>query len=256
MSTTNTITSESRRVPRVSTELKTIVQVKESPDESWKEVTAVTTVSRNGAGFTLSRKCEVGRLVSLVLPMPDELRAYNRYDELYPVLGLVQHCNPVTVDGQTVYHVGVGFIGKEVPESFKADPRQNYRFCGMTDDGLWRITEVQTAFKARKNARFWKSIEVTISQMKKGKGESAKETAKTKDISAKGLSVPCSLEIEAGDKVKVACKQYDFYAIAEVRNRKESKDENQPPTIHLQFVEEEFPMNKVLFEHAVSADLN
>ena len=82
MSSTNTITSENRRVPRVSTELKTIVQVKESLEESWKEITAVTTVSRNGAGFTLSRKCEVGRLVSLVLPMPDELRAYNRSEEL------------------------------------------------------------------------------------------------------------------------------------------------------------------------------
>lgn len=256
MSSTKMITSEGRRVPRLSTELKTIVQVKESPEESWKEVTAVTTVSRNGAGFTLTRKCEVGRLVSLVLPMPDELRAYNKDEELYPVLGLVQHCNPVTVDGQTVYHVGVGFIGKEVPESFKADPRQNYRFCGMTGDGLWRVTEVQSAFKARKNARFWKSIEVTISQMKRGKGDSARETARTKDISAKGLSVPCTLPVEAGDKVKIACKQYDFYAIAEVRNRKESKEADQPATIHLQFVEDEFPMNKVLFENAVSPDLN
>ena len=256
MSSSNTITSENRRVPRVSTELKTIVQVKESLEVSWKEVTAVTTVSRNGAGFSLSRKCEVGRLVSLVLPMPDELRAYNKYDELYPVLGLVQHCNPVTVDGATVYHVGVGFIGKEIPESFKENPKQNYRFCGMNEDGLWVITEVQTAFKARKNARFWKSIEVTISQMKKGKSESSKETAKTKDISAKGLSVPCSLDIEVGEKVKVASKEYDFYAIAEVRNLKKNKDENQPPMLHLEFVEEAFPMHKVLFENAASPGLN
>jgi len=256
MSSTQTITSENRRALRVSTSLKTIVQVKESNEESWKEVTAVSTVSRNGAGFSLSRKCEVGRLISLVLPMPDELRAYNQGTELYPVLGLVQHCNAVTVDGETVYHVGVGFIGKEVPESFKQDPTQNYRFSGMNADGLWTVTEVKTAFKARKNARFWKSIEVTISQMKKDKGESSKETAKTKDISASGFSIPCSLDIAIGDKVKVAAKEFDFYAIAEVRNRKESKDEGQPPTLHLQFIDGEFPMNKILFEHAVAPDLN
>ena len=256
MSNTQTTTTDSRRAPRLSTALKTIVQVKESNDESWKEVTAVTTVSRNGAGFTLSRKCEVGRLVSLVLPMPDEFRVYNKNEELYPVLGLVQHCNPVTVDGQTVYHIGVGFVGKEMPASFKENPKQNYRFCGMNADGLWLITEANTSFKARKNARFWKSIEITISQMKKDKGESAKQTAKTKDISSSGVSVPCSLDIKVGDKVKIASKQFDFYAIAEVRNRKESKDAGQPPTLHLQFIDEEFPMNKILFENAVSPDLN
>lgn len=256
MSSTQTITSENRRAPRLSTALKTIVQVKESNEESWKEVTAVSTVSLNGAGFTLTRKCEVGRLVSLVLPMPDEFRAYNKDQELYPVLGLVQHCNAVTVDGETVYHVGVGFIGKEMPASFKENPKQNYRFCGMNADGLWLITEAQTSFKARKNARFWKSIEVTISQMKKDKGETVKETAKTKDISSSGISVPCSLDINVGDKVKIASKQFDFYAIAEVRGRKENKDARQPPTLHLQFIEDEFPMNKILFEHAVSPDLN
>lgn len=256
MNTTQTTATDSRSAPRLSTALKTIVQVKESLDESWKEVTAVTTVSRNGAGFTLTRKCEVGRLVSLVLPMPDEFRVYNKTDELYPVLGLVQHCNPVTVDGQTVYHVGVGFVGKEMPASFKENPKQNYRFCGMKEDGLWRITEANTSFKARKNARFWKSIEFTVSQMKKGKTETAKKTANTRDISSSGISIPCSLDVVVGDRVKVASKEHDFYAIAEVRNRKESKEDGQPPTLHLQFIDQEFPMNKILFENAVSPGLN
>lgn len=256
MSSTHTISTESRRSPRLATALKTIVQVKESHDESWKEVTDVTTVSMNGAGFTLTRKCEVGRLVSLVLPMPDEFRAYNKTDELYPVLGLVQHCNPVTIDGETFYHIGVGFVGKEVPASFKEDPKQNYRFCGMSEDGLWRITEANSSFKARKNARFWKSLEITISQMKKGKGESGKETAHTKDISASGISIPCSLDVAIGERVKVASKEHDFYAIAEVRNRKESKQKDQPPTLHLQFIDQEFPMTKILFENAVAPELN
>ncbi len=245
-----------RRTHRISSALKTIVQVRESFDESWKEVTTLKTVSRNGAGFALSRKCEVGRLISLILPMPEELRAYDLEEELYTVLGLVQHCNEVIVDGETTYNIGVGFVGKAIPDSFIADPKQNYRFCGMTEEGLWRITEVQSAFKARKNPRFWKSIHLTISMMKKGKDESAKESVATKDISASGFSVACALDIEVGDKVKVAAVAHDFYAIAEVRNRIEGKEAGQPPTLHLQFVDSEFPMQKVVFDNALSRDRN
>lgn len=245
-----------RRTYRISTALKTIVQVRESFDESWKEVAVLKTFSRNGAGFTLSRKCEVGRLISLVLPMPEELRAYDLEEELYTVLGLVQHCNEVNVDGETMYNIGVGFVGKEIPESFIADPKQNYRFCGMTEEGLWRITEVQSAFKARKNPRFWKSVHLTISKMKKGKDESEKASVATNDISSSGFSVLCALDIDVGDKVKVAAAAHDFYAIAEVRNRKESAESGQPPTLHLRFVDTEFPMQKIVFDNALSRDRN
>ena len=241
--------SESRRSNRLSTDLQTIVQVKESLEESWKEVAAISTVSRNGAGFSLSRSVNVGRLVSLVLPMPAEFRAYDEDTELYPVLGLVQHCTEVTIDSVTSFKVGVGFVGKAVPESYKKDPTQDYRFSGVGADGMWLITEAKAQFKARKNPRFWKAIEFTISQMKRGRDEASKATANSKDISASGISIPCDLEVEVGEKVKVACKPFDFYAVAEVRNRKESEDSNET-TLHLQFVDQEFPMHKLLFETA------
>ncbi|MBL8180802.1 MAG: PilZ domain-containing protein [Blastocatellia bacterium] len=241
---------DGRISPRLSTDLKTIVQVKESPNDSWKEVTAVSTVSKNGAGFTLSRRVEVGRLVSLVLPMPLEFRAYDENAELYPVLGLVQHVTESNIDGKVTYQVGVGFVGKEMPESFKNDPTQSYRFSGVAENGLWTITEANSSFKPRKNPRFWRSIELTISQLKRGRDDAAKATARSKDISASGLSVACNLEVEVGEKVKIACAAYDFYSIAEVRNRKVSKD-GRETTLHLQFIDEEFPMNKLLFENNV-----
>lgn len=251
MNSSNTNSNGDGRIsPRLSTDLKTIVQVKESPNDSWKEVTAVSTVSKNGAGFTLSRRVEVGRLVSLVLPMPLEFRAYDENAELYPVLGLVQHVTESNIDGNVTYQVGVGFVGKEMPESFKNDPTQSYRFSGVAENGLWTITEANSTFKPRKNPRFWRSIELTISQLKRGRDDAAKATARSKDISASGLSVACNLEVEVGEKVKIACAAYDFYSIAEVRNRKASKD-GRETTLHLQFIDEEFPMNKLLFENNV-----
>lgn len=252
MSSSNvTKAADDRRSHRLSTDLKSIVQVKESPDESWKEVVAISTISKNGAGFALSRSVEVGRLVSLVLPMPAEFRAYDEESELYPVLGLVQHVSKATIDGKTVYQVGVGLVGKEVPASFKSDPKQNYRFSGVSENGLWTITEANSKFKTRKDPRFWRSIEMTVAQLKRGRSDAAKVTARSKDISASGLSVACDLSVEIGEKVKIGIRSYDFYAIAEVRNRKVSADGSET-TLHLKFVDDEFPMYKMHFENSAA----
>ncbi len=235
---------EHRTIDRSQSELQTIVQVKESQHESWKEVTKVLTVSKNGAGFSLTRPCMIGRLLTLVMPLDPELRAYDKKKELYPVMALVQYCNPTTVNGQTLYHIGVGFVGKKIPESFKADPTQSYRISGMKQDGLWSISEAESQFKNRKQPRYWISMPVTVSLLRKSDNLGAREETFTKNISASGISAVCSLETDVGDKVKIACKELNFYSLAIVRNRKESNEE--VPTLHMEFVDNEFPIDLVV----------
>jgi len=242
------IAPELRQTHRLPTELKTIVRVKETVDNAWKEITVVRTVSRNGAGFTLERPVTVGRLVMLVMPLDPALRAYDKKEENYPIMGLVQYCNEGLVDDKKAYHVGVGFVGRTMPESYKADPKQSYHITGMTEDGLWQIGESTTPFKARKFPRFSVSMEVTVSLIKKGKkgdpkNPDSRETTQTRNISATGASVVTTLDGVVGDKVKFGSKQHDFYAIATVRNRDES-DEN-GTTLHLEFVDTHFPMEKI-----------
>ncbi|CAN5350029.1 hypothetical protein BH10ACI3_BH10ACI3_25260 [soil metagenome] len=245
---------EHRSSDRKTSELKTIVQVKESEDESWKEIATVTTVSRNGAGFSLSRPCAVGRLVTLVMPLDPALRAYDESAELYPVMGLVQYCNEGMIDADRVYHVGVGFIGKVVPESFKSDPRQNYRISGMRKDGLWDVTETDSQYKNRKQPRHWISIPATITLIQRADRTNAKEETYTKNIGAGGVSVACSLLAAVGDKVKFACKELDFYSIAIIRNRKVPK--NETPTIHLEFIDNVFPIEKLIVARAAEPVAN
>ncbi len=235
---------ENRRVERAVSELRTIVQVKESEAETWKELTRVTTVSRNGAGFSLARPCKVGRLVTLVMPLERELRAYDEDAEMYPVMGLVQYCNEGMLDGKTVFHVGVGFVGKQIPQSYKTDPTQNYRIVGMRKDGLWEISEVGAQFKNRKQPRYWMNVGFTISLLQKADNSGAKQDVVTQNIGTGGLSAVCSLDASVGEKVKVACQELEFYAIAIVRNRKRLTDGNQ--TLHLEFVESEFPVDKLI----------
>ncbi|MBX7055217.1 MAG: PilZ domain-containing protein [Pyrinomonadaceae bacterium] len=241
--------NDKRSAERSSTELRTIVQVKNSEDEVWKEITKVTTISRNGAGFALTRPCSVGRLISLVLPMPPELRAYDLKEKVYPIMGLVQYCNPVTVNGVPTYHVGVGFVGKEMPDSYSADPQQGYRITGVGNDGLWKFTEAGSAFKPRQSPRLWAAVDTSISLIKKDRLPSDKEAVVTNNISARGLSAFCQLTAQIGDRVKVACKDYNFYAIAIVRNCQPADNGN---SIHLEFVEHNFPMEKLYAERAAA----
>lgn len=247
MSSTNDILStspdEHRTGPRVSTELFAVVQVKESDSEGWKENTRITTVSRNGAGFNLARECSVGRLVGLTLRLPPDLRAYDQNEDLYSVVALVQHCSAANLDGATVYHVGVAFVGKDVPDSFKTDPQQNYRISGMNKDGLWSITESNSQFKVRKHPRHWFKIAVTISVRHRSDKTSIKQDALTINISSGGAAVACSLDAEIGDKVKVACKELNFYAVAVVRNRNAMNGDT--PSLHLEFIGEQFPIDKL-----------
>ncbi len=242
------IAPDYRQTHRLPTELKTIVRVKESVDDDWKEVTIVQTVSRNGAGFTLERPVDVGRLVMLVMPLDPALRAYDKREENYPVMGLVQYCNSGIVDDKPGYHVGVGFVGRTIPESYKTDPKQSYHITGMSEDGLWQIAESTTPFKVRKFPRFSVSMGVSVSLIKKGKkgdpkDPDSKEMTQTRNISATGASVVSTLDAAVGDKVKFGSKQHDFYAIAMVRNRDES-DEN-GTTLHLEFLDAQFPMEKI-----------
>lgn len=241
--------NDKRTAERSSTELRTIVQVKDSADEVWKEITQVTTVSRNGAGFTLTKPCGVGRLISLILPMPPELRVYDHKEKVYPIMGLVQYCNAVTINGVDTYHVGVGFVGKEIPDSYRINPQQGYRIIGVTEDGLWKFSEAGSAFKPRQSPRLWAAVDTTISLIKKDRLPSDKEAVVTNNISASGLSAFCQLTAQIGDRVKVACKDYNFYAIAIVRNCQPADNGN---SIHLEFVEHNFPMEKLYAERAAA----
>lgn len=236
------VASGDRVEEREQVDLKAIIQVKDL-SETWKETTVVHSVSRAGAGINVSRRCTVGRLVTLVLPMPLELRAYDHHERLYPVMGLVQYCHEITIDGQTSYNLGVAFIGKRVPDSYSVDTLQNYRLSGMDSNGLWRVAEVRESFQVRKHSRFWVEVEVSVTVLQQDKKAVCKDVTKTQDISAGGAAIRSAVEAKIGDKVKFTCKKYNFFSMAVVRNR--TADGGDEPTIHLEFLDRKFPVHLV-----------
>lgn len=242
---------EHRHSVRRPLRVPTVVQFKESEENTWKEMTEITTVSKTGAGLVLSRECPVGRLVSLVMQMPPDLRLYDHYAPVYPMLGVVQNCYAATVDGKHVYHVGVAFIGKKIPTKAKADPRQCYRLTRQNRDGLWEVVEAANEFQSRKHSRFWRRLEVNVALRDEKTRTSRKATVVTRDVSSGGMAVFGPLDANIGDRVKVTSKEHEFYAMARVRNRTDREDESQS-LVHMEFDGAEFPVWKISMQPEVT----
>lgn len=239
-------------VESVSPSLFAVVKVKESSGSSWKETADVVSVSSTGAGFYINRECQVGRLVALVIPLEPHLRCYDHQKELYAVYGLVQHCQMISTGDTAGYHVGVAFIGKHAPKSFREDPAQSYRICGMDEDGLWKINEAAKDFKPRKDARFYEAVDHYLAIVDAQKSTIKGERATTENISKSGAAVISSLDVHVGDRVKFISEKYDFSGLAVVCNRKDGKDGR--ARLHLQFVENTFPVESIVARPKASVE--
>lgn len=232
-----------KKVESVSAALYAVVKVKESNDDSWKETANVISVSSTGAGFYVKSSCQIGRLVSLMLPLDPNLRCYDHQKELYSVWGLVQHCHMLPSDVENGYHVGVAFVGKQAPESYNVDPTQSYRICGMNQNGLWKIKEAAKEFKTRKDARFYEAIEHYLAVVDSQKISQTGERTTTENISRSGAAVVSTLDVHVGDSVKFISEAYDFSGLAVVCNRQDSPDGR--IRLHLRFVENNFPIERI-----------
>jgi hypothetical protein len=236
---------EGRGEGRIAIDLEAIIRCREPNGGTWKEMASVTSVSRNGIGLVSPQPCEVGRLVGVVLPMPEELRAFDHAKELYAVHGLVQYC----IESDKEYNVGVALIGKKAPDSHSENPAQTYRINGMTKKGFWTVTETEESFKPRRFPRYHIALEVGVSLLQKQTRSVVRNTALTRDVGIGGVAVVSTLEAKIGDKVKFAFEKLDFYAIAVVRNREEL--DCGEALLRLEFIEGVFPVDKL---HLVKND--
>jgi hypothetical protein len=237
------VTTDKRNSERTSLGISAVVRVKENKSSFWKEKTDLISLSRTGAGFYLEKQCEVGRLVSLMIPMPKHLRCYDQDKELYRVWGLVQHCSRVSGEGDAAFHVGVAFAGKNPPPSFNENPLHSYRIAGMNEDGTWRIVEAKTSFVVRRHPRYWLALEVLLTAHDAAMNLISDDQATTENISLSGAAVFSGLMVDVGDSVNFNSIEHNFSAQAIVRNRQTS--EYDPPRIHLEFINTSFPIEQL-----------
>lgn len=240
-----------RKKPAVQTKDSiSIVCVRENVFEEWIEVVELTAISRFGAGLSLRRECRVGRLISLSLADSNKLKKQENIDLDKSVVCLVQQCTEVTVGGKPAFHIGVVFVGNTFPSSYDSDPQQCYRICGNDSNGLFKITEVAGQFRARRHPRFQMELELNLLLINTVDRSIVRSTGITRDVSASGALVVCTLDANPGDKIKVGCREIDFHGIAVVKDRKSRF--GYELQLHLEFGEERFPIERVLFGSVIA----
>ena len=74
---------------RLALPLPVRVRCRESPDFEWIEMTRLMNVTPFGAGFTLRRPTEKGRLLHMTIPMPRQLRVFDHVEDQYRVWAIV-----------------------------------------------------------------------------------------------------------------------------------------------------------------------
>ena len=111
---------------RLALHLPVRVRCRETPDFEGSEVTRLTNVTPFGAGFTLKRPTEKGRLLHMTIPMPRQLRVFDHVEDQYRIWAIVRHMKANPSTKQILFDIGVAFIGKRPPGSYEKEPWKRY----------------------------------------------------------------------------------------------------------------------------------
>ena len=240
---------KSRRIrQRLELKLPVRVNCRETPDFEWTEVTRLIDVTPFGAGFTLKRPTERGRLLHMTIPMPRQLRVFDHVEDQYRVWAIVRYIRPVVSpeDKTPRFEVGVAFIGKRAPASYEIDPAKRYEIT-IPETGSLAISEqaeenIQPIANTDKRDRTRHNIPVDMlleTFNEKGDVEKTESTV-TENISSKGAALYTAQDIPIGRFIRLTSAQYNLTVHAAVRGRSTAGGGVQ--RIHVEFIDREWPL--------------
>jgi hypothetical protein len=231
---------------RLELKLPVRVRVRETADLDWTEVTRLIDVTPFGAGFTLKRPIEKGRLLHMTIPMPRQLRVFDHVEDQYKVWALVRYVRPMAaVEGkQPQFEVGVAFVGKQAPRSYEANPSQRYD-VGLSKAGQlskvskWVPTELDSSDK-RSATRHNIPVDMLIEILNQDGEVEASEHTVTENISPKGAAIFTTLTLPIGRFIRLSSKQFKLSVYAAVRGS--SIGPAGIPRIHVEFIDRDWPL--------------
>ena len=231
---------------RLELKLPVRVRCRESADLEWTEITRLIDVTPFGAGFTLKRPIEKGRLLHMTIPMPRQLRVFDHVEDQYRVWALVRYVRPLAPVGseKVLFEVGVAFIGKRPPRSYEVDPSKRYEIGNVTPDQLntieeWTPDELASSDK-RTQTRHNIPVDMLIETFnEKGEVELSEYTV-TENISLKGAAIYTTLTLPIGRFIRLSSEQYKLAVYAAVRAL--SMGPAGVPRIHVEFIDREWPL--------------
>src|SRR5689334_1427527 len=238
--------SEQRNWKRIRERLPLTLPVRvrgrETPTFEWSEVTRLTNVTPFGAGFTLRHPTEKGRLLHMTIPMPRQLRVFDHVEDQYRIWALVRYIKTTVVEKQTVFDVGVAFIGKRPPASYEKEPWKRYDITtNTTFQAASDADELLTPFADQRSfTRHNIPVDMRIEVIDENGQVTEREQTVTENISTKGATLFTTLEVPLGRFVRLTSEQYNITAHAAIRSRSTGADG--VPRIHVEFIDKEWPL--------------
>jgi hypothetical protein len=226
---------------RLALQLPVRVRVRETPDFEWTEVTRLTNVTPFGAGFTLKRPTEKGRLLHMTIPMPRQLRVFDHVEDQYRTWAIVRYLKSRITGKEMAFEVGVAFIGKRAPASYENEPWKRYEISNTAFEALAAIDEMRVLGPdARGQTRHSIAVDMRVEVLDLNGAVSETEHTVTEEISPKGATLFTTLEIPVGRFIRLTSEQYGVTAHAAIRSRSTGSDGI--PRIHIEFIDRQWPL--------------
>ena len=223
---------------RLALHLPVRVRVRETPDHEWTEMTRLMNVTPFGAGFTLKRPTEKGRLLHMTIPMPRQLRVYDHVEDQYRIWAIVRHLKTEFTEDGTVFHVGVAFIGKQPPASYEQEPWRRYDVVTSDVEGLPAAYDMTTSVDPHTRHQIAADMRVEMLD-EKGTVIAAEQTV-SENISPSGATLFTTLNLDQGRFVRLTSEQYKITIHAAIRSRHIGPDGI--ARIQVEFIDKELPL--------------
>ncbi|MDX6305159.1 MAG: hypothetical protein QOI77_2128 [Blastocatellia bacterium] len=236
-----------RQHQRIPLALPFRVRCKESVEYEWTEMSRLIDITQAGAGFTLTRPAEPGRLLHLTLPLPIRLRCFDHAEPQYCVWTVVRHIAVIQgAQGQvaSLFRAGVAFVGKRPPQTYEQDPTTRYDLLPF-DRGqseMWRLKE-RANNNQRRETRLIIPLDVLIEAFDEKGNISMEENTVTENLTTRGTSVFTTWDIEIGRILRVTSVRDAFSVLAVVRGREVGSDGVN--RLGLEFLNERWPLHRV-----------
>ena len=236
----------SRRIrERLGLKLPVRVHCRETADFEWEEITRLIDVTPFGAGFTLKRPIEKGRLLHMTIPMPRQLRVFDHVEDQYRVWALVRYVRPLISpkDNTSFFDIGVAFVGKRPPKSYEDDPAKRYEIAASALETLSEDADgmVQPFPSTEERAtRHGIPVDMLLETLNEKGEASASESTVTENISEGGATVFTSFNLLPGRFIRLTSQQYQRTVHAVVRSVSTGADGL--VRIHVEFVGQQWTL--------------
>jgi hypothetical protein len=228
---------------RLALQLPVRVRGRETPDFEWTEITRLTNVTPFGAGFTLKRPTEKGRLLHMTIPMPRQLRVFDHVEDQYRIWAIVRHIKAKTSNQQTVFDIGVAFIGKRAPVSFEKEPSKRYEISTNVLEAAKTAEHMLAPLASddqRAATRHNIAVDMRVEILDLNGEVVESEHTVTEDISTEGATLFTTLQVPPGRFIRLTSEQQSVIAHAAIRSRSTGADGI--PRIHVEFIDKQWPL--------------